>query len=294
MKKLLFLRKNPLETVWIAYLFVIGLIGLPYRPIGSLFTAEDALAEYIGMAVCRALAFFIMALTAYHLGLGRAFRPYGKWWRVILVCLPALVVSINNAPIIALIRGEAGVDAPAIEVVWFAMQCLFVGAFEEMAFRGVIFPLSVQKFGTGRKGRLLAVLFSSMLFGLMHLFNLLAGADVGSTVLQVGYSFLIGAMLAITMFSGGGVVLCAGIHALYNFCGLLIPELGYGIIWDLPTVLMTAGIAIAVAVVEILLLLRSDGEPMSCILKADTQMRLRDQKNKIIVVPCDDGRKKRG
>lgn len=267
MKKLFFLRKNPLETIWIAYLFIIGLTGLPFRPIGALFTADETLAEHIGMSICRALSFAVMVLAAIHLGFGKIFRSRGKWGSVLLVCLPAFLVAVNNAPILALIRGDAGVNASGERVFWFATQCLFVGAFEEVSFRGVIFPLALQKFGTERKGRLAAVVFSSALFGLLHLINLFAGAGVGATLLQVGYSFLIGAMLSITAFSGGSVLICAALHGLYNFCGLLIPELGYGALWDLPTVIVTAVLGIAVAGTEIFLLLRADGEPMRRIVE---------------------------
>lgn len=251
-----------METVWIAYLFIIGLISLPFDMIGMLFTADEVLANYVGMTVCRAIAFAVIILVTFNLGLGGVFRSRGKWRRVILICIPAFIIAVNNAPIIALIRGDAGLNAPAWTVFWFALQCLFVGAFEEISFRGVIFPLMLQKFGTERKGRLIAVIFSSALFGALHLINLFSGAGVGATFLQVGYSFLIGAMLAVTMFCGGSVLICAALHGLYNFFGLLIPELGYGALWDLPTVIITAILGIAVFITEVFLLLRADSEPM--------------------------------
>ena len=55
------------------------------------------------------------------------------------------------------------------------------------------------------QGVILPVLIDAALFGLWHLTNLLVGADVGATLLQVGYSFLIGGMLSAVLLKTGNI-----------------------------------------------------------------------------------------
>ena len=45
---------------------------------------------------------------------------------------------------------------------------------------------------------------------------------IGGTFLQVGYTFLIGAMCGIITVKTGNVLLSATAHIVYNFCGMLI------------------------------------------------------------------------
>ena len=71
------------------------------------------------------------------------------------------------------------------------------------------------------------------LLGLLHLFNLFAGASVGATFLQVGYSFLIGAMLSAVLIKTDNLWLCVLLHAGFDFGGSIITELGTGIFQDL-------------------------------------------------------------
>jgi uncharacterized BrkB/YihY/UPF0761 family membrane protein len=72
------------------------------------------------------------------------------------------------------------------------------------------------------------------------------GASVGATLLQVGYSFLVGAMCAVVLLLCGSVLPCILLHAVYDFGGLLIPTLGSGRIWNAPTVVLTAALSVAV------------------------------------------------
>ena len=174
----------------------------------------------------------------------------GAWMTVLL----AFVISINNLPILALIDGAASVTKP--NLLWlFALECLSIGAFEELAFRGVLFPLLLQRRRSTASEIFWVTAFSSAVFGLIHLINLTEGAGFGATVLQVGYSFLIGGMCAIVLLKTGNLLLCVLLHTIYDFCGGLVPTLGVGELWDLPTVILTAILAVLVTVYMIRTLL---------------------------------------
>ena len=83
------------------------------------------------------------------------------------------------------------------------------------------------------------LLISSSAFGAVHLLNIFAGAGIGGVLLQVGYSFLIGGMCAIVLLYTRCIWICVALHAIYDFCGYLVPTLGDGIIWDPITVIIT-------------------------------------------------------
>lgn len=249
--KMLYMRKTPIESALILYLLAAGLVLFPYQWLGNFFTQDEQLAGFLGLGILRIVCFGVMLLLSFHMGIRGTLSPRKGGWKALFIALPALAVAVNNLPIVALARGTASVTGSAGHIAAFALQCIGVGLFEEMAFRGVIFPFVLGKTGTGKKGRFVAVLASSAAFGLLHLVNLLGGFS-GGVFLQVGYSFLIGCMLAVVMFCGGGVFTCAFIHAVYNFCGNIVYELGsggtFGNIWSPEEIVLTAVVAVAAGV----------------------------------------------
>lgn len=275
MRVLLFLRKDPLGAALIVYLFAVGLTGLPCEQIGRLFSDDARTASMAGMALCRAVSAAVMLFFCVQLGLFDAPRR-NCGLRSVFAVLPALLVALNNAPVIALISGTARVNAGGFAIALFALQCIAVAAFEETAFRAALFPLMLQHFGTGRRARFSAVLLSSALFGLTHLLNLFSGAGAGAVALQVGYSFLIGGMLAIVYLHTGSLAACILLHAVYNFGGMLVPTLGEGAfadIWNLPTVLLTAALAVFAVMFYVRLLLREGPRRAADLFRLTPQQR---------------------
>lgn len=260
MNKLLYLRRDPIGAAAIFFMFFIGLTGLPYMQAGEWFSSDAREASLYGLTLCRAAAAAVMYFFCLQTGLGG--RAQGGAARgKLLLLLPALLVAVNNAPVIAFCRRTAGVTAGADLIVLFALQCICVGMFEEITFRGILLPLLMESSG-GESGKWIAVLVSSALFGLTHFFNLFSGASVGAVVLQAGYSFLIGAMFCVIMFCTGKLWACAGLHALFNFGGTLSGTLGYGAlrdIWNLPTVVITAAIGVFAIVFYLIAFIRGDG-----------------------------------
>ena len=158
---------------------------------------------------------------------------------IFLICtVLCLLVAINNLPFLSLFTARARITAGVGRILLFALSCLSTAAFEELFFRGLLFSLCL------RRWRIFpAVLLSSTAFGVAHLFNLAAGASLPETLLQVGYSFLIGAAAAMLFLFSRSILLPILFHAIYNFGGLLVMRLGEGQIFDTPTVIFTAILA---------------------------------------------------
>ncbi len=166
----------------------------------------------------------------------------------LLFALPALVIAINNFPWIPFLSGGVSVDAGKSEIAMLAVECVFIGIFEEAAFRGIILDLVLERFGNTKKGVFTSLVVTSAAFGLIHIFNLFAGAGFGATVQQIGYSFLIGGMCGVVFVKTGCLPLAMAIHAIYDFCGYLVPRCGSGTMWTAPEIVLTAVVAVLVFV----------------------------------------------
>ncbi len=213
------------------------------------FTDDPVLAPLISMTLTRligAAVFFALLLSEGYRILNPLQRPFG---RSLLFILPPLAVVVNNLPILALARGEATVThTEPIYWIVFALECLAIGLFEELAFRGVILLMFAEKRRTTRKGLLVSILLTSAVFGLVHLVNIFVGAGIGAVLRQIGYSFLIGAMCSVVLLRTRNLWLCVLLHAIFDFCGSLVPTLGAGKLWNPPTVIFTALLAVATTV----------------------------------------------
>ena len=209
-------------------------------------SADPVLAPLISMTLTRGIgaAVFLVLL----LGEGyRVLNPLQKpVWRSLLFTLPPFLVVVNNMPILSLLWGDAYiVHSAPVYWVWFSLECLAIGLFEELAFRGVILLMLAEKRHTTRKGLFWSLLLTSAIFGGVHLANVLLGAGIGGVILQIGYSFLIGAMCSVVLLKTRNVWLCVLLHAVYDFSGTLVPTLGAGTWWDTPTVILTVVLAVA-------------------------------------------------
>jgi membrane protease YdiL (CAAX protease family) len=232
---------------------------LLYAEYGKPMTDDPVLLPLIRMTLSRTAAaavFFVILLTMRVRILHPLQKPFGK---SILLALPAIAVVINNMPILSLITKDAYlVNSEARYIVWFALECLSTGLFEEIAFRGVILMTFLRKRRATHVQLLWGILLSSAVFGGLHLINLFSGAGVGDTVLQVGYSFLIGAMYAVILFKTANIWLCVVLHGIFNFGGAVVQYCGRGEIWDTFTVAFTAILAILVTVYMVISFLRAD------------------------------------
>ncbi len=190
-------------------------------------------------------------------------------FRAILFTLPCWAVALNNFPIIPYFSGMAYIDADISDVLFYAFICLCVGFFEEMAFRGCIFTMVLQRKRKRKIDIFWAIVISSAIFGAIHLVNIFVGVSPIAVILQIGYSFLIGGMCSVVLMKTGCIWHCVLLHAVYNFCGGVVPELGGGVIWDTPTVILTTLIAVAVTVYIIICLVRIEPQKLGYIFNEE-------------------------
>lgn len=255
-------RKTAIATVAVCALVIAFFEFVPVT-----FYPDAKLSEIIKMTVTRGLcsAMFVVLM----LYLDYKVHCFKKFGRALLFALPCFAVVINNLPIIAIATGEAYLTSPEWYMIWFALECIFIGIFEEAAFRGALFLILLEKRRSSTKQIFWVTVGSSAIFGGIHLLNLMAGGGFGPTMLQVGYSFLIGGMCAVVLLRTRNIWICALLHAIYDFCGFLMPTLGAGKWWDTPTVIITVVLALATAVYMVVALLKTTPEHVEEIFARD-------------------------
>lgn len=186
----------------------------------------------------------------------------------LLFVIPCLIISINNFPFVPVLSDGIAFDAKWYLVLLYVIECLFVGLFEETAFRGCVFMLMLEKRHKTRADVFFSVVFSSLVFGAIHIVNLLAGAGIVPVVLQLGYSFLIGAMCAIALLITRSIWVPVILHSLFNFAGGVIPSFLEGFkIWTKGEVILTVIVSVIVAAYVVFLFFKYDLKKMQQIIK---------------------------
>jgi membrane protease YdiL (CAAX protease family) len=227
----------------------------------SLISDDDYRPAILNTLVMDALGSVVFVCMTVYMG----YCVWGikkPWMRSLLFGLPALAVAINNAPIIGLATGNAYISDPVGGVLIILAYCLAIGTFEEFAFRGLFFMMILEDRRKSTKQIFWTTAISSAVFGLVHLVNLAVGAGPGATLLQVGYSFLIGGMCAIVLLKTGSIWYCVLLHTVYDIGGTIL-YVGGGVRWDAVTVTVTAVLGVAVAVFMAVALMRIKPEDIA-------------------------------
>lgn len=239
-------------------LMILGVIAVEvwYRlydsPTKSITELYSSLSRFFGGAV--ALVFML------EFSFSRPLRPLGnKRASALLFIIPALLVAINNFPWVSLLMGGCTLEVNATQVVCYALSCLCVGFFEEFAFRGCAFMLLLKSRCKTKLGIFMAIFWSSVIFGAVHLVNVFT-ASPGAVLLQIGYSALIGAMCCTILLETGNIWLCVLMHALYNFAGGVVPAFGEGTIWTAPEIALTAVVGVAVVIYSVIRFIKMPNE----------------------------------
>lgn len=204
------------------------------------------LSRFIGGGAC--LVFML------EFSFTRVLSPLGNEQPLIwLLTIPGFIIAVNNFPFVSFFAGECKLNADFASIAFFALICLGVGFFEEMAFRGCVFMLALKSRTQSRAKIFLAIFLSSVVFGLIHFVNVFFGSSPAAVLRQIGYSALIGALCSMILLLTRNIWLCVILHASYNFCGGLIEGYGIGTQWTIAEIIFTAVIAVIVAVYFIVL-----------------------------------------
>lgn len=121
-----------------------------------------------------------------------------------LYFIPLLLIPSVN------LWGGIHVNNTSGELLFHIITMINVGFIEEIIFRGLLFKM-MEKDNLKR-----AMIVSAITFGIGHIVNLLNGADVISTLLQICYAAAIGFLFVIIFYKSKSLVPCIITHSLIN------------------------------------------------------------------------------
>lgn len=104
-------------------------------------------------------------------------------------------ININNTP---------------KEIVFHILTMINIGFIEEIIFRGFLFKMMEK---SNLKS---AIIVSSVTFGIGHIVNLLNGAELISTLMQICYAISIGFLFVIIFYKSKSLLPCIITHCLVN------------------------------------------------------------------------------
>ena len=199
------------DETWFAVLWIILYV------VG--FSNADSLSQSMGTAKLLTVPVgLVMTLILYgfirknrlseYLGLCRVSSP-GKHY---LHFIPLLIISSVN------FWNGVTINCPAVEMVLYILSMCFVGFLEEVIFRGLLFRGMCKSHVTS------AIIVSSLTFGMGHIVNLLLGAPVFDTLLQLIYASAIGFCYTAVFYVSGSILPCILSHAVVNSTSVFAAE----------------------------------------------------------------------
>ena len=191
------------DEIWFAVILIVAYV------VG--FSAGDSISDAIGCpklitVLVGALYSAVLAWFAKtnglfsYLGLGKingSCRQYGYF-------IPLVLLSCVN------LWGGLTLRMGLFQAVLFSVSMCFVGLLEEIVFRGFLFGAMAKSDVTS------AVLVSSLTFGFGHIVNLLLGAPLFDTLLQLVYASAIGFCYTAVFYVSGSIWPCIFSHIFVN------------------------------------------------------------------------------
>jgi membrane protease YdiL (CAAX protease family) len=132
--------------------------------------------------------------------------------RQFLYFLPLIAISTTN------LWGGFALKFSPLETALYIISMLCVGFIEEVIFRGFLFKALCKK------SIKTAFIISSLTFGIGHIVNLLSGAELFSTLLQIAYATAIGFMYTVVFYKGKSLIPCIISHAVINMTSAFTVE----------------------------------------------------------------------
>lgn len=130
----------------------------------------------------------------------------------LLFYVPLIIISCLN------LMNGISVDKITLELILALTAMLFTGFFEELLFRSYFVRLLLNK------SKALAIAIPSLLFGMVHLVNLLGGADIGQTLLQACYASAFGFMCTAFFYKTNNIIPCVICHSLVDMTYVIAPS----------------------------------------------------------------------
>lgn len=204
------------DEVWFAVIWIVAYVVL--------FSVADGLSDAIGIPKLITVAVGLIMTAVLYLFV-RKYKLLGYLglcavkgsYKGLLWFLPLAVISSVN------LWGGIAVQGTATEILLYVVSMCFVGFLEEVIFRGLLFK------GMAKTNVKAAIIVSSLTFGMGHAVNLLTGAPVFDTLLQLVYATAVGFCFTAVFLASGSIWPCILAHVFVNATSVIAVDRGVGL-----------------------------------------------------------------
>ncbi len=201
--------------------FLWGIISTLFLKLNKAFLPADLMENHLFMLLlsesgAAVIGFLVLTFNGYwrkkqifqvNLLSGIRFGLPVLIWAMLL----ALLIVIGQLSI-------GGKWVTADSLIYFLFYILAVGIFEEFIFRGVLLETLLDFCASSRGGILRAAVVSSLIFGVYHLINMLAGASFSASLFQTCCASVTGFFLAALYIRTRNILVCVFYHAFWDGC----------------------------------------------------------------------------
>lgn len=184
-------------------LFCILLVLL-YIIINSYCIQNFGLHDYRSAIINTIFSVFLIVLMS----LLKRIQYYGltkiKNSKKYLFFIPLILLSTVN------LWNGININHSTKEIIFYILTMINVGFIEEVIFRGFIFKM-MEKDNVK-----IAIIVNAITFGIGHIVNLLNGAELIPTLIQICYAFSIGYLFVIIFYKSKSLIPCIIAHSVMN------------------------------------------------------------------------------
>lgn len=206
-------KKDSILLFYLKMMIIGTFILLVSTLIPAILTGSLLSSKYGFDAVAELLMALIVLVVLLRYGNGYIFKERGeKFYKGLFLAGPFTFILLMTL----LINIPEAMNAPLGNVVNVIILCFAIGVFEEFLCRGWIQNEFIERFGDTRKGVILSIFCSSIIFGGFHILNLVSGQPLLETILQALQATSSGFLLGAIFFRTKNIWSVVFLHALYD------------------------------------------------------------------------------
>lgn len=214
------MEKNTVKGQPVLFSLMMGILLIflisAASAVGTIMELDDT-----GLMIAQAGGFLVMAIivTLYMTRGKRTLAQFGfngidgSKAKEALYYVPLLIIALVQP-----VMGGINVELTAVEILVIVVFTLLVGFTEESVFRGII------RDKLKLKGPLFYIVFSSVLFGILHMANALNGSDMIHVILQVINALLLGFIFALLIETTNNILPLIAFHFIYDALAMISNE----------------------------------------------------------------------
>lgn len=186
-------------------------------PLGLLSQLGSIVPGTVGYILVAVLAIVVLVLFDkwFSPGFEGVFKPCVSLKESLIITSPMIIVIIGAVIINVISCGFS--FKPSFNYLCLAVMA---GCNEETAFRAMLIAIGMKYLKGNNRSRTV-VIISSVIFGVIHVTNLTAGADLVMTIAQILMAICAGLVLAAIYLRTGSIILGMIAHSIYDFINFI-------------------------------------------------------------------------